>query len=168
LVQQAEGRNEATTAERAAKAACLRPSIDAALLGKALDLARRGVELGKDDAYFRYYQLGLGLAQYRNGQYTDAEQTLSLAEPKFEADPSEGAFQGLARLFRAMSLCRQNRLDEARRAFSEAEAKMPPLPQDESKPLMSNNKPVTHDDLICWLAYKEAKSVLNDATIAKP
>ena len=31
-----------------------------------------------------------------------------------------------------------------------------------------DGKPVSHDVLICWLAYKEAKSVLNEPAAAKP
>ena len=42
LVQQAEGTEKAGTAERAAKVACLRPSTDAALEEKALNLVATG------------------------------------------------------------------------------------------------------------------------------
>jgi WD40 repeat protein/tetratricopeptide (TPR) repeat protein/tRNA A-37 threonylcarbamoyl transferase component Bud32 len=166
LVQQAEGTDQAGTAERAAKVACLRPSTDAVLMTNALNLARRGVELGNNSPLLRYYQLGLGLAEYRNGQYAAAEQTLTLAEQKF-GETRDFQFQETARLFRAMSLFRQNRLEDSRRAFSQAEAAMPPFPQDERKPLV-DGKPVSHDVLICWLAYKEAKSVLNEPAAAKP
>jgi hypothetical protein len=69
LVQQAEGTDQAGTAERAAKVACLQPSTDAALLAKALNLARSGVELGKSSPWLPWYQLALGLAEYRNGHY---------------------------------------------------------------------------------------------------
>ncbi len=44
---------------------------------------------------------------------------------------------------------------------------MPPLPKDESKPLV-DGKPVNHDVLILWLAYKEARTVLNEPAAAKP
>ena len=166
LVQQAEGTDQAGTAERAAKAYCLRPSTDAALLTKALNLAQRAVELGKSHPYLPYYQLGLGLAEYRNGQYAGAEQTLAVAEQ------TAGEFndiRGSARLFRAMSLFRQDKPEEARKLFSQAEAQMPPLPKDKSKPLV-DGKPVDHDVLICWLAYKEAKALIEapSAPVAIP
>src|SRR5208282_3398207 len=80
LLEQAEGTDQATTAERAAKVYCLRPSSNAALLTKALDLAQRAVRLGKSDSLLPWFQLALGLAEYRNNQYAVAEGTLSTAE----------------------------------------------------------------------------------------
>jgi hypothetical protein len=41
---------------------------------------------------------------------------------------------------------------------AETEANMKPLPTDEKAPLA---KGANHDDLILWLAYKEAKALLN-------
>jgi WD40 repeat protein len=164
LVNQAQGTDQAGTAERAAKAACLRPTADVALLTNALNLAQQAVELGKTSALLPWYQLGLGLAQYRNGQYATAEQTLSIAERTVGNDNHD--IQGIARFFRAMSLFRQDRIEEARKLFSQEAAQMPPLPKDQSKPLLDGS-PVSHDVLIWWLAYKEAKSVLNEPPAAK-
>ena len=48
-----------------------------------------------------WYQLCLGLAEYRNGQYAAAERTLTLAE---QMAPQQHEIPGIARLFRAMSL----------------------------------------------------------------
>ena len=73
----------------------------------------------------------------------------------------------IARLYRAMSLFRQDKPEEARKLFSQAEAQMPPLPKDESKPLV-DGKSVSQDVLICWLAYKEAKAVLREPGPPKP
>ena len=174
LVQQAEGTDQAGTAERAAKAYCLRPSTDAALLTKALNLAQRAVELGKSHPYLPYYQLGLGLAEYRNGQYAAAEHSLTIAEQTAGDDHDitvdyQHPLQGIARMFRAMSLFRQDKPEEARRAFSQAEAQMPPLPKDESKPFV-DGRPAYHDDLIFWLAYKEARALIEgpSAPVAEP
>jgi tetratricopeptide (TPR) repeat protein len=166
LVQQAEGTDQAGTAERAAKAYCLRPSTDAALLTKALNLAHRAVALGKSNPDLPWYQLGLGLAEYRNGQYAAAERTLTIAE---QTAGEQHDIPGIARLYRAMSLFRQDKPEEARRAFNQAESQMPPLPKDESKPLL-DGKPVSHDVLICWLAYKEAKALMEapSAPVAEP
>jgi len=46
---------------------------------------------------------------------------------------------------------------------------MPPLPKDESKPFV-DGKPASHDDLIWWLAYKEAKALIegSSASVAEP
>ena len=56
-----------------------------------------------------------------------------------------------------MSLFRQGKKDEARKLATEAAAKMKPLPADEQNPLAGG---ADHDDLILWLAYKEAKALI--------
>jgi hypothetical protein len=48
--------------------------------------------------------------------------------------------------------------DDARQIALAAAAKMKPLPRDEQNPLANN---ATHDDLILWLAYKEAKAMIH-------
>jgi serine/threonine protein kinase len=174
LVQQAEGTDVAGTADRYAKAACLRPSPDAALLTNALNLARRAVDLGKSSSSLPWFQLGFGLAEYRNGQYAAAERLLTIAEQSVGDNPIfavdiQHQIQGTARLYRAMSLFRQDKLVEARTLFNQAEAQMSPLPKDESKPFL-DREPASYDDLICWMAYKEAKMLIegSSASIAEP
>jgi tetratricopeptide (TPR) repeat protein len=164
VVQDAEEAVHAGPAERAAKAYCLRPSTDAALLAKVLTLAQRAVELGRTSPLLPWYQLGLGLAEYRNSQYAAAERALTLAE---QTAGEEYEIPSIARLYRAMSLFRQDKPEEARKLFSQAQAQMPPLPEDENKPLV-DGKPVSHDVLICWLAYKEARALLNQPRPAQP
>jgi len=153
LVQQAEGTDQAPTADYAVKACCLRPSTNAALLSKALKLAQRAVELSGTDS--PYYRLGLGSADYRNGQYADAERNLILAEQMIR----EPEILGTARFFRAMSLFRQNEPEEARRLFKQTEAQMVPLPQDERKP-HADGEQLDNPLLILWLAYKEARTLV--------
>jgi hypothetical protein len=155
LLQQT-GLDEAISADRAAKACCLRPSTNAAQLAIALNLARHSVELGQNDPYLPWYQMGLGLAEYRSGQYAAAENDLATAE---QTAGSMHDILGTARFFRAMSLVQQDKTAEARGLFSDGEAQMPPLPQDESHPLV-DGQPVNQDVLICWLAYKEAKALI--------
>ena len=164
LIQEAEGTDQAGTAERAAKAACIRPSTDSALLTKALNLAHRGVELGKTNSALPWYQMSLGLAEYRNGQYSDAEQTLADLESKLGGfENAKTAFQfdieGTARLFRAMSLFRRQRAEEALRLFMQTEARAPSLPKDTNKPIV-DGKPFDRDLLVMWLAYEEAKALI--------
>ncbi len=142
----------------------MRPSTDAILLVKALNLAQRSVELGRNNSLLPWYEQGLGLAEYRNGQYASAEHSLTITEQAVDPDPD---IKGTARLFRAMSLFRQNRPEEARKLFSQAESEMPPLPKVESKPLVDGMS-LSHDMLIWWLAYKEAKALLSEPASAKP
>jgi tetratricopeptide (TPR) repeat protein len=158
LAQQAQGTDQAGTAERAAKAVCLRPCDDTALLTNALTLARQGVELGKDSSSLPYYQLTLGLADYRNGQYAAAEQSILAAE---HTAPDQEELQGIAHMFRAMALFREGRVEEARRLFIQAQTQVPPLPADETKPAAAG-RPFNHDLLIWWLSFKEAKSIIEE------
>ena len=56
-----------------------------------------------------------------------------------------------------MSLFRQGKPDEARKLATLAAAKMKPLPADEQNPLTGG---AYYDDLILWLAHKEAKAMI--------
>lgn len=58
-----------------------------------------------------------------------------------------------------MSLFHEGKPDEARALFTPTQAQMKPLPTDENNPLADK---ANHDDLILWLAYKEAKALLAD------
>ena len=64
---------------------------------------------------------------------------------------------GTAAFYRAMSLFRQGKENEARKLATEAAAKMKPLPKDEKNPLAAG---ASADDLTLWLAYQEAKGLL--------
>ncbi len=161
IIKLATGTEDALTAELAAKAYCLCPSTNEVSLADALALARLGVEFRKGTPWLCWYQLSLGLAEYRNNQFAGAEQILASAEQ------TAGKYQdipGPARFFRVMSLLKQGRADTARQVFNQAEAQMPPYPQDTGKPLL-DGKMASHDVMIGWLAYQEAKSLL---AMAKP
>jgi hypothetical protein len=60
---------------------------------------------------------------------------------------------------------RLGRPDEARKVAIAAAAQMKPLPKDEQNPLING---ANHDDLMLWLAYKEAKAVIRFDTAARP
>jgi hypothetical protein len=64
---------------------------------------------------------------------------------------------GTSALYRAMSLFQQGKKDEARKLATEAATKMKPLPKYEKNPLAGG---ASADDLILWLAYKEAKALI--------
>jgi len=152
-IEFANGTTNPPTAERAAKMGSLRPSTDKARLEASLMLARRAVELENGvDLY--WFQMALGMAEYRNGHYAAADEALSAAAQAGKNDPSAS---GTTAFYRAMSLFRQGNETKARRLFTEAASRMKPLPADDKNPLAGG---ATADDLILWLAYKEAKALL--------
>ncbi len=154
---------EPTTADRAAKLCSLRPSGDKAQRDATLALARRGVELGKDHALLNYFQMSLGMAEYRSGNDRAADQALSDAMAGSighrHIDPSSA-------FYRAMSLFRQGKEAEARQLATEAISRMNPPPADEKNPLAGG---VNADDIILWMACKEARALLKlEAPPASP
>jgi WD40 repeat protein/tetratricopeptide (TPR) repeat protein len=146
----AKDTNDAGTAEQAAKACSIRPSTNKAELEAALALARKGVELAKGERTL----LALGMAEYRSCNDAAANEALVAAA---KAGPNNPHVMGTSVFYRAMSLFRQGKRDEARQLATTAVAQMKPLPKDEQNPLTNN---ADHDDLILWLAYKEAKAML--------
>ena len=158
FVEWAADTGDASPAQSAAKAYCLKPSTNAMLLAQALKIAQRGAEFRKDTPALTWYQLSLGMVQYRLGNYAEADNTLALAAQnagKYQDVPPTASF------FRAMSLFQQGRKDEARRLFTQTEAQMIPYPQDPDKPVIAG-KAASHDVMVTWLAYREAKALLYD------
>ena len=125
----AKDTNDASTAERAAKACSILPSTDKAELEAALALGRKAVKLDPGNAWIR---LALGMAEYRSGNYAAAEEALLAA---VEAGPNNPTAMGTSAFYRAMSLFRQGKKDEARKLAIAAAAQMKPLPRDEHNPL---------------------------------
>jgi WD40 repeat protein/serine/threonine protein kinase len=142
------------TAERAAKICCLRPTQDSSRREAALALAAHAVQLGKTDPFLPWFKMTLGMAEYRSGNAATADEALRAAA---EAGKRNPYLTDLAAFYRAMSLFRQGKADEARKLALTAAAKMKPLPKDDKNPLAGN---AGHDDLILWLAYKEAKALI--------
>jgi len=150
----AKGTNQAHLADCAAKVCSLAPSPDKAQREAALDFGRIGVKFGNGNIW---NLMSLGMAEYRNADYVAADKTLRAAVG-VGRNPGYGAWvPGISGFYRAMSLFRQGKKDEARKLATETAAKMKPLPKDENNPLVGN---VMHDDLILWLAYKEAKALI--------
>ena len=135
---------------RAAKACSILPATDKADLDAALALGRTAVQLQRNG----WTLLALGMAEHRSTNDAAAQEALLAAA---NADPSNPKVTGIAAFYRAMSLFRQGKHDEARKLALAAAAKMKPLPKDEQNPLANIADP---DDLILWLAYKEAKAML--------
>jgi eukaryotic-like serine/threonine-protein kinase len=158
----AKDTNDATTAERAAKACSLLPSPDTAELEAALALGRTAVKVGKGTEAWDWYLLALGMAEYRTGNYAATEEALLAAE---KAGPTNRYVTGTSPFLRAMSLFRQGHEEEARKLAIATAAKMKPLPTDGNNPLAGDPD---HDDLILWLVYKEAKAVIKFAQVPPP
>jgi eukaryotic-like serine/threonine-protein kinase len=143
----------ATLADKVAKMCSLRPSNDKRRRA-ALLLARRAVELGKGHQYLAYFQMALGMAEYRSGYFAEADAALLAA---MEAGKHEPRIAGTSAFYRALSLFRQGKPDAARQLATQAAAKMKPLPKDAKNPLAGG---YDDGDLILWLAYREAKDAI--------
>jgi tetratricopeptide (TPR) repeat protein len=146
----ARGTDDAGTAERAARTCSILPSTDKAELEAALALGRTGVKVRRRE----WTLLALGMAEYRSGNYGAADKALLAAAAAGKNTP---CVTGSSAFYRAMSLFRQGKRDEARKLAVAAAAKMKPLPRDEQNPLEGG---ANADDLTLWLAYKEAKAMI--------
>jgi len=145
----AQGTNNADLANTAAKICSLAPATDKRELEAALALGHTGAKLHRNE----WTLLSPGMAEYRSGNYAAADEALIDAG---NANPKNRHVPGTAAFYWAMSLFRQGKQDEARQLARAAAASMPPLPRDENNPLAGG---ANHDDLILWLAYKEAKAL---------
>jgi WD40 repeat protein len=153
VLELAKDAKDPTDADRAAKICSLRAS-DAKTHEAALDLARRAVELGKGHQLMGYFQMALGMAEYRCGHYAEADGALRDAARLGGQDYYVSVTTAF---YRAMSLFKQGKEAEARKLASEAIPKMKPLPADEKNPLTGDDNA---DDLILWMAFKEASTLL--------
>jgi dipeptidyl aminopeptidase/acylaminoacyl peptidase len=142
------------TADRVAKACCLLPRAEEAVRKAALTLARKAVDLGGKNPNLPYFHLALGMAEYRSGHFAEADAALIAAT---NGARNNRHVTGIAAFYRATSLFQQGKKDDARKVATEAAAKVKPLPKDEKNPLAGD---ANHDDLILWLAYKEAKAMI--------
>jgi eukaryotic-like serine/threonine-protein kinase len=161
ILEFARNTKDAITAERAAKICSLRPS-DERTEEVALGLARRAVELGKAHGFLPYFQMALGMAEYRSGHWVLAEQAFAAARETGKGNPH---VEGPAAFYSAMSLFRQGKPELARQLAASAAAKMKPFPKDEQDPLAGDH---SADDLIVWLAHKEAMALLDGIEITNP
>jgi hypothetical protein len=104
----------------------------------------------------------LGMAEYRSGHYPAADAALLAAARLGE---NHSYVSGTTAFYRAMSAFRQGKDAEARQLAAEAVAKMRRLPADDEHPLAGGAEA---DDLVLWLAYKEAKGMLKFDTAPAP
>jgi len=110
----------------------IRPSADKAQLEASLALARRAVELGKNDRDgLPWFQMALGMAEYRSGNYPAADDALREA---VQISNDNRYVRLTASFYRAMSLFRQGKENESRALFTQTASTMKPLPIDEENP----------------------------------
>ncbi|HKB36451.1 MAG TPA: hypothetical protein VKD72_08360, partial [Gemmataceae bacterium] len=159
LLAFAKGSTDSATCEHVAKACSIRPSTDDADLEAALALGRTAVKVNKN---WVWNQLSLGMAEYRSGNDAASIEAMLAAE---KADPNIPVVMGISGFYRAMSLFRQGKHDEARKLALETAAQMKPLPKDEQNPLADG---ASYDTQIMWLAYKEAKAMIQFDEAAPP
>lgn len=143
---------------RIARLASLRP-LDAVSSKAVLTHARRAVELGGEHPDAVVHLLARGMAEYRNGLFADAERTLETIEGNKTLSGGTAAF------YRSMILFRQGKTTAARALFTMTEANMNPIPADLKNPLSDG---ADANDLIVWLACKEAKALLANTESDKP
>jgi hypothetical protein len=133
-----------------------------ATCNRVLGLARRAADLGKGHALLVHFQMALGMAEYRSGHFAAAERALLAAS---ELGKNNYYVSGTAAFYRAMSLFRQGKEPEARSLASETASRTKPLPVDENHPLTGNDNA---DDLILWLARKEAEAMFAPTLKRRP
>lgn len=142
------------TLERMAKLCLIRPNKDRAILDGAHALATKAVERGKKSAYRNYFHMVLGMAQYRRDMFADAEATFAILAEKEKLNKHIAHTVGF---YRAMTLFRLGRTEEATKLAQATTADMRPLPADDKHPLADGATP---PNIMIWLAYREAKALI--------
>jgi tetratricopeptide (TPR) repeat protein len=159
VLHSAKGTQDPATAERTAKLCSLRPGGNEDERAAAVTLARRAVDLGQKHPALAYFQMALGMAQYRSGSFDEAQMSLA---PLLDSQKKNLHIVGTAGFFQAMTLFRQGRTGEGTHRATITTQGMKPLPLDDRNPFADS---ANADDVIVWLAYKEAKQLIGfDAT----
>ncbi|RBP36069.1 non-specific serine/threonine protein kinase/serine/threonine-protein kinase [Roseimicrobium gellanilyticum] len=154
-------------AERAARLICLYPIDDLSMREEILAQARNAVNPRENNkGHWPRYQMTLGMAEYRSGNYPAAEAALTAAvETASDVLNGQGSSVAMgASYYRVMCLFQQDRQPEAHELFTTTEAKMKPLPPEGKISLLDVD--IHYDDIVLWLAYKEARAMLQ--TTATP
>ncbi len=147
-LQFAKETQDPTIAERSAKVCFLCPSEDKDQLNAAVTLARRAVDVGQKNPNLAYFQMALGMAQYRSGLFGEAEKTLA---PLLEAQKQNPHIFGTAEFYQAMALFRQGRTGDATKRATITTQGMRPLPLDDRNPFADSAVVTTGNN---WLFHR--------------
>jgi len=155
--------DDADAMEHAALAWCLSPTNDRSLAPRALELAQHAADLARGPWYEAWYQRTLGLAYYRLGNCAAAESALDrAAEAANDFEASRQQFkrplQTAVHFIRSMIRFSGGDYAKARELLAEGKAEMKPLPKDRRQIFESAT---AFDDVMVWLAYKEAEALLD-------
>jgi eukaryotic-like serine/threonine-protein kinase len=150
------------TAEAVARLASLGPYANPAMNEAALRLAGHAMQHRQGNSLAVWFPLTLGMVEYRSGRYPEADAALLAA---IQGGGNNPRILATAAFYRAMSLFQLGREAEARQLFSDTERLMTPLPVEERNPLADPK--TNQDDIIQWLAHREAKVLLNTRPAAQ-
>ena len=94
---------------------------------------------------------GPGIALYRAEKFSEADEVLAGEKS------NGGMIGGMVSFFRAMALFRHGDEAAARELFTVAKEKMQPIPEENKV----QPEKTDHNQLIVWLAYREADALIN-------
>jgi len=159
LLKAVAGTDDAGTANCVAKLVSIRPPAGPETGALATAIARRAVALGQSDSLLPWYYLSLGMAEYREAHFPEAAAALLEADRSAaHSQPDHRSYiQSTAGIYRAMILSREGDNTGAMETLVRAANGMKPLPENGKDPLSEN---ANQDDLVLWLAYKEAKAMI--------
>ncbi len=115
--------DKAVTAERSAKAYLVLPASDPELLRRAVGLSEQAWTLSRGWPDQGWFDLCLGLARYRDGDFPGTIEALSQSI----SDPHHN-IKGPSLLLRSMALRQMGRTEEARESLRAGEALLEPEP----------------------------------------
>jgi WD40 repeat protein/serine/threonine protein kinase/tetratricopeptide (TPR) repeat protein len=143
--------------ERAAKSWLIRPANGSPLTPRAIETARRGLELGTDNLQLLHWlQLAAGMAAYRAGQNAEAQELLVQA-----SESSSASCRDLASVLLTMVRIRNGDRTQARRELEAIERRM-----GGSNARINSTKGILDNDrLAFWLAFEEAQALLENEMI---
>lgn len=154
----AAGTQKPQVAERVAKLYSLRPYTVAEHQTNVVSLSNTAL-FGTGGRPDRWTHMAYGMVVYRLGDFDVADDYLLTAVNAIPAGQSQPLVEGVCGYYRAMILFQRGRHGEAKALYRATYSSMKPLPSDPRNPLAGG---ATHDDLILWLACREAKSLLGE------